>query len=138
MQKFSGKRDTSVGLGRWSGADIQYGEFSDDLDETEYQRQQRDILDELFRVVKRGGSVFYNHKIRRANSRASHPFEWISKSKFTFYQQIIWDRGGGPDHNIGYLDPVSELIFWLVKDTPKVFKDKAFFQTEIWRRIECL
>jgi len=129
---FRGHRDNSKGRGRWSGADIAYGEYKDDMEEDEYKTWQIRILDEAFRLLKPSGSILYNHKVRRADCKASHPFEWIIKSKAIFYQQIIWDRGGTPDHNINYLDPTTELIFWLVKDKPKCNKDK-YWSTEIWR-----
>ena len=129
---FRGHRDNSVGKGRWSGADIAYGDFKDDMDEQEYQAWQVDILNELYRIIKPNGSIFYNHKVRRNEGKASHPMEWILKSKLNFYQQIIWNRGSGPDHNVNYLDPTTELIFWLTKGTPKVFKTQNRYATEIW------
>ena len=130
---FRGKRDSSKGVGRWSGADISYGEFGDDKDEEEYKQEQIEVLNELYRILKPNGSIFYNHKVRRNNGKASHPFEWIVKSKCNFYQQIIWDRGSAVDHNIGYLTPTTELIFWLTKETPKVLKKQDRFSNEIWR-----
>jgi site-specific DNA-methyltransferase (adenine-specific) len=130
---FRGKRYTSKGKGCWQGSDIAYGEYKDDMNEEQYKLWQIEVLNELYRVIKPDGSVFYNHKIRRANNQASHPFEWIQKSNLTFYQQITWDRGGGPDHNIAYLDPTTELIFWLTKGTPKVLEKNKRFATEIWR-----
>jgi len=128
---FRGYRDCSRGKGRWRGADIKYGDFLDDKDETMYQGEQVKFLDRCFELIKDDGSIFYNHKIRRAGGKASHPFEWINKSKAIFYQQIIWDRGTGVDHNVNYLTPTTELIFWLVKEKPKVFKHRE--NGEIWR-----
>ena len=129
---YRGHRDTSKGRGRWSGADIIYGNYHDDMEENEYKNWQINILNECYRIIKETGSIFYNHKIRRASGAASHPMEWVSKSKARFYQQIVWDRTSGPDHNINYLDPITELIFWLVKGTPKCHKVKDY-ATEIWR-----
>ena len=129
---YRGRKDTSKGKGRWAGSDIAYGDYDDDMEEEDYRKWQIDILDEGFRVLKPNGSFFYNHKIRRSNHIASHPFEWVSKSKFNFYQQITWDRGASPDNNIGYLLPTSELIFWLSKNIPKFQKNKMF-QSEVWR-----
>lgn len=130
---FRGIRDNSKGKGRWSGSDIDYGDFHDDLNEEDYRKEQIELLNELYRVIKDNGSIFYNHKVRRADRKASHPLEWILKTNCTFYQQIIWDRNGTPDHNINYLDPTTELIFWLTKKSPKVFKTQNRFSTEIWR-----
>lgn len=129
---FRGHKDNSKGRGRWSGADISYGNYEDNLDEDIYKKWQVDILNEGYRILKNNGSFFYNHKIRRANHQASHPYEWIQKSNLKFYQQIIWDRNGTPDHNIGYLDPTTELIFWLTKEIPICNKIQKF-TTEMWR-----
>lgn len=129
---FRGRRDNSKGKGRWSGADINYGEYHDDRNEREYKEWQIIVLNECYRVIKDSGSILYQHKIRRANGEASHPMEWISKCNAKFFQQIIWDRTSTCDHNIGYLDPITELIFWLTKETPKCYKSKKW-ATEIWR-----
>jgi len=129
---YRGHRDNSKGRGRWSGADIAYGNFQDDLAEPEYQKWQIQILNECYRTLKKRGSVLYNHKIRRAKSQASHPMEWLLKTNLKFYQQIIWDRGSTPDHNLTYLDPITELIFWFTKDKPLCHKDNKW-ATEIWR-----
>jgi site-specific DNA-methyltransferase (adenine-specific) len=129
---FRGKRDTSRGHGRWTGADISYGEYSDDIEESKYKNWQVSVLDECYRIIKDTGSIFYNHKVRRSSGSASHPMEWILRSKARFYQQIIWDRGSGPDHNLSYLFPTTELVFWLVKGSPKCHKDKDY-ATEVWR-----
>ena len=126
-----GRRDQSKGRGRWSGADIKYGKFLDNLDEQEYKRLQILFLDEAHRIIKDTGSILYNHKIRRANKKASSPMEWILKTKSIFYQEIIWNRMSGCDHNINYLDPITERIYWLIKDTPKCHKNKKW-ATEIW------
>jgi len=126
-----GRKDKSRGKGRWQGSDIFYGMYEDNMDEEDYKKWQIDILDECYRIMKPTGSIFYNHKVRRANKKASHPFEWISKSKPIFYQQIIWNRVGGPDHNVNYLDPTTELIFWLIKESPKFYKNKKY-NSEIW------
>ena len=37
---------------------------NDNMDENEYQKWQLNILNELFRVLKEDGSLFYNHKNR--------------------------------------------------------------------------
>ena len=43
--------------------DIKYSDITDNKNESEYQIEQIEILNELFRVIKPGGSFFYNHKI---------------------------------------------------------------------------
>ena len=131
---YRGHKDNSRGEGRWSGADISYGDYQDDKDEEDYKKWQIELLDKSFEIIRHGGSILYNHKIRRANNSASHPFEWVSKSKANFYQQIIWNRLSSCDHNVGYLDPITELVFWLTKGKPVCNKSSQFIQsnTEVW------
>ena len=132
----NGKKDpgrSSSKYKRWDGAKIDYDLHDDNMPEKEYRDWQIKILDECFRILKPTGSLFYNHKVRRFESRADHPILWLSKSKIHFYQQIIWDRGGAPDQNINYCTPSTELILWFVKDKPKTFKTKYNYFTEVWK-----
>ena len=92
-----------------------YDEYIDDMPEDEYQQQQIKVLNEMHRILKPNGSVFYNHKVRVAQHKASHPIEWILKSNLTFRQQIVWDRKSSPAvAPIRYM-PTTELVFWLTK-----------------------
>jgi site-specific DNA-methyltransferase (adenine-specific) len=59
--------------------DINYSDIEDHLDEDIYQLQQVEVLNELFRVIKPGGSFFYNHKIRWEEGKMIHPMEWVVK-----------------------------------------------------------
>ena len=63
------------------------------MDEDEYQQWQLDILNELFRVLKNDGSLFYNHKNRIHNGEIISPYQWLFKSPFKIRQEIILDRG---------------------------------------------
>ena len=120
------------------GRNIEYGGEADNdfMIESEYQEQQIKVLNEMHRVLKLNGSVFYNHKIRVAQHKASHPIEWILKSNFTFRQQIIWDRKSSPAvAPIRYL-PSTELIFWLTKSAcqPNFERVKeSLFLGEVWQ-----
>ena len=127
---FRGRRDTSKGKGRWQNSDIMYDTYNDDMPEDEYQVWQIQILDELYRIIKPSGSILYNHKERRANNEVIHPLSWCLKSKAKYWQEIIWNRLSGVDHNINYLCPINEIILWFVKDNPKVFKHGD--DTTIW------
>lgn len=130
---FRGRKDTSRGKGRWQNSDISYGNYEDNLSENKYQEWQINIINRLYKLIKSDGSIFYNHKERRANNIVSHPLSWILKTKAKYWQEIIWNRLSTVDHNINYLYPINELIFWLVKNKPKVFKsNNNGYQTTIW------
>lgn len=108
----------------------------DCMDETDYQKWQIKFLNECFRVLKKDGSMFYNHKIRVKHNQISHPIEWISKSDFNCRQIITWDRTASPNPDTCRYVPTTELIFWLnkTKENPRFKRDKnCLFQTEVWR-----
>lgn len=119
---------------RW----IKYG-GQDDLDnipEEEYEQWQVDILNECYRVLKKDGSMFYNHKLRIKKQQISHPILWIMRSNFKCRQEIIWDRNSSIciDNN-RYL-PVTERIYWLCKTAknPRFKRNKnSQFVTDVWR-----
>ena len=121
----------------WSSRNIEYdGQAENDfLVESIYQEQQIEVLDEIQRILKPNGSCFYNHKVRVAQHKASHPIEWLIKSNLVFRQQIIWNRKSSPAVSpIRYL-PTTELIFWLTKQAiqPNFNRNKdCLFGGEVW------
>ena len=121
----------------WSGRNIDYDNDvqKDFMIESDYQEQQIKVLNEMQRVLKPNGSIFYNHKVRVAQHKGSHPMEWILKSSLIFRQQIIWNRKNSPAVSpIRYL-PTTELIFWLTKTStqPNFLRNKnPLFKGEVW------
>ena len=111
---------------------IHYDSFDDNLSENDYRNQQISIINEMIRVLKPSGSLFYNHKIRRWNNEAHFP-DWVFNTDGKFYQMVVWDRGQVCNMKQDYLYPSTELIFWLTKDKPKVFKNNCQMQKEVWR-----
>ena len=108
----------------------------DCMDESEYEDWQIAFLNECFRVLKKDGSMFYNHKIRVKHNEISHPLEWINESKFKCRQIITWDRLASPNPDPCRYVPTTELIFWLCKGNknPRFKRSKdSLFQTEVWR-----
>ena len=58
----------------WMVSSVVYDSFSDTMSEEDYQLNQINVLNELYRVTKDGGSFFYNHKIRWNKGKMIHPF----------------------------------------------------------------
>lgn len=98
-----------------------YDTYIDNLPEEEYQAQQILILNELWRVVKEGGSVMYNHKNRIRNGLQISPYEWIFKTKWNIKQEIVWFNGSQNFDKCRFY-PMTERIYWLSKG-----KDTGFF-----------
>lgn len=118
--------------------DIKYTDIDDHLDEDVYQDQQLQILNELYRVIKPGGSFFYNHKIRWEKGKMIHPMEWVLKCDWLLKQEIIWDRSIAANIRGWRFWQVEERIYWLYK--PKNKKDngdellsKHALLTSVWR-----
>ncbi len=122
------------GLSKFSHRKIKYNQYDDNMDENDYQKWQIDILDECHRVLKPGGSMFYNHKNRRVDCREHIPQEWITKSNLNLYQTIIWNRNQSPSIFNTFLLPTYEYIFWMTKNqkTPKVYRSRLDSIKDIW------
>ena len=57
---------------------------NDNLPEEEYEKWQIDILNECYRVVKKDGSMFYNHKNRiwTGHGEIISPYKWLFQTPF--------------------------------------------------------
>lgn len=99
----------------WLVQTNRYSNFEDWMPEEKYQIWQFDVLNELYRVTKPGGYLFYNHKIRWSNGRLLHPFEWIFHTDWTIRQEIIWDRVLAANVRGWRFWQIDERIYWLYK-----------------------
>lgn len=93
-----------------------YDEYIDDLPEDEYQMKQIEILNELYRVTKEGGSLMYNHKNRIKNGKQTTPYEWLLKTEWVIKQEIVWFNGSQNFDKCRFY-PMTERIYWLSKGT---------------------
>lgn len=117
-----------------------YSDYRDKLPEKEYQRRQVEVLDEIYRITKKGGSFFYNHKTRWVNGEMFHPMDWLRKTRWTVKQEIIWDRTIAGNIRGWRFWQVEERIYWLYKPIDKNKKgreleSKDAKMTSIWRAV---
>jgi len=89
--------------------------YTDDLPEEKYQIEQGLVLDELYRIVKDEGSIFYNHKNRIKDGTSITPYNWLLKTKWIIKQEMVWFNGSQNFDKIRFY-PMTERIYWLVKD----------------------
>lgn len=129
------KRNKAQG---WLVNNSTYSDFDDHLPESKYQELQVEVLNELFRVTKPGGSIFYNHKVRWDAGHFLHPVQWIAKTSWAIRQEIIWDRGIAANMRGWRFWQVDERIYWLHK--PKggrligdELESRHAKMTSIWR-----
>lgn len=118
----------------WKKFNIDYESYGDDLPGEEYQQWMVDILNEMKRIIKPNGSIFFNHKPRRHKNKVYLPTDFIYKSELDVYQLIIWNRLSSPNVRNDLLLPCTEHIYWLTKSKPKVFKDTVDknYHSEVW------
>lgn len=112
---------------------VMYDSLSDDIPEDEYQKNQVDLLNLVYKVTKDGGHCFYNHKIRYDDGKAIFPIEWISKTQWVVRQEIIWDRIITSNIRGWRFWCVDERIYWLYK--PKDLKDKGDELDSRWAQL---
>lgn len=89
--------------------------YEDSMPEPDYQAQQLGVLDSLLEVTRKGGSMFYNHKIRYREKAILTPYDWLKESGWAIRQEIVWDRQTGIALNARMFIPADERIYWLTK-----------------------
>jgi site-specific DNA-methyltransferase (adenine-specific) len=115
----------------WRWADKIASGYFDSLPEPEYQAWQVEILNELWRVTKDGGSCFYNHKCRWRNGTLLHPIDIVRQSRWEIRQEIIWRRDGSLTMNARMFAPCDERIYWLRKGRHRWNQDCVGFMS-VW------
>ena len=114
------------------------GDFNiDNKPEDEYQEWMIKVLNECHRVLKKDGSLFFNHKNRiiKGKGEISNPIDFIRYSPFKVRQEIIWEHSGSANVEPSRYVPSFEKIYWLTKSKKVRFKrDKdSIFKRDVWR-----
>ncbi|HRN70789.1 MAG TPA: site-specific DNA-methyltransferase [Candidatus Woesebacteria bacterium] len=117
--------------GKWANAALQkgYSHHNDCMPHKEYVAWQRKCLEEMIRLLKDDGAIFYNHKWRVQDGLLQDRQDIVSG--FPVRQIIIWHRNGGINFNKGYFLPTYEVIYLIAK---KGFKlaPKANAYGDVW------
>tara|TARA_R110000823_G_C15741566_1_gene480905 strand:- start:44 stop:733 length:690 start_codon:yes stop_codon:yes gene_type:complete len=99
-----------------------FNPYKDNYKESDYQKKQIQVLNELYRIIKDDGSVFYNHKNRIKDGFQISPYEWLFKSKWKIKQEIVWVNRSQNFDKIRFY-PFTERIYWLTKNKKTKFKN---------------
>ena len=111
-----------------------YTDYDDDMPEELYQKWQVEILNECHRVLKKDGSLWYNHKNRIRNGEQIEPYRWLYKTPFIIKQEIVW-QNGSQNFDKCRIYPMTERVYWLTKDAKtKLFN--AINHHDIFTRAE--
>lgn len=117
--------------GKWSNAALinGYATYSDDMPYDLYCSWQHDCLNEMWRLLKDDGAIFYNHKWRVQGGLIQDRREIVKD--FPIRQIIIWKRKGGINFNRGYFLPTYEVIYLIAKKDFKLLP-KASGYGDVW------
>ena len=99
----------------WLVNKVVYDTANDRKGESQYQDEQIKVLNELYRIMRPGGSFFYNHKLRWVRGWMIHPYQWVSRTKWVIRQEIVWQRKIAGNIRGWRFWQVDERIFWLNK-----------------------
>ena len=106
---------SSVKHSKWKASEFHFGGYDDHVDQMphkEYVAWQRSCLDEMLRLLRPGGAIFYNHKWRVLNGLLQDRSDIVEG--FPVRQIIVWQRKGGINFNPGYFLPTYEVIYLIV------------------------
>lgn len=118
---------------------IDYGGDADidNKPEDDYQEWIIQILNECHRVLKKDGSLFFNHKnrIKVGKGEISTPMDFIRYSPFKVRQEIIWEHSGSANVEPSRYVPSFEKIYWLTKSKKVRFKRdlNSQFKRDVWK-----
>ena len=111
-----------------------YTDYDDNMPEELYQKWQVEILNECYRVLKKDGSLMYNHKNRIRNGEQIEPYRWLYNTPFVIKQEIVW-QNGSQNFDKCRIYPMTERVYQLAKDTKtKLFN--AINHHDIFTRAE--
>ena len=101
--------------GKWEKAALLkgYSTHMDAMPHDAYVRWQRDCLDQMMRLLRPDGVIFYNHKWRVQKGLLQDRHDIVAG--FPVRQIIIWHRSGGINFNPGYFLPNYEVIYMIAK-----------------------
>ena len=113
---------------------IEYAAFDDPIPEDKYQDHQIELLNLLFDKTKPVGSFFYNHKVRYFKGNAISPWQWLTRTKWHIREEIVWNRGSGPEISGYRFIQIDERVYWLCKGEkhPRLPRRSANYGTE-WK-----
>lgn len=117
--------------GKWSSAALLngYATHGDNLPHDEYVAWQREVLTEMYRVLRPDGAIFYNHKWRVQAGLLQDRSDIVDG--FPVRQIIIWKRKGGINFNPGYFLPTYEVIYLIAKPDFRL-APKANSAGDVW------
>ena len=133
-------RGMTMGSGKWRNGQMVtegYDGYGDAMPRYSYVEWQRECLQEMTRLIKPEGAIFYVHRPRVQGGIEETPRDIVDPDHLR--QVIIWDKGGGYNHNPGYFTPSYEEIYIITKGAGGRWRRKAGSPTytNVWQLPRC-
>lgn len=115
--------------GQSKGDRITYNSHSDDMPDENYVTWQHAVILEMYRLLKPGGAIFYNHKPRIVDGVFDDRKRLIP---LPIRQEIVWDRCCMVNFSGSFYAPSTERIYIIAKSGWKPQREFLGFG-EVWR-----
>ena len=109
-----------------------YDTYSDDMPVEDYRRWIGKVLEGCARVLKEGGTLYWNHKGQWRDGEYKHPFWVIDLCPLRFRQHIVWKYPSSPDVAKNKFYPRHEEIFVFTKGEPAYFNEDMAAIGDVW------
>lgn len=115
--------------GKKKGSKLEYLSHNDNMNDENYKIWQHNILKECYRLLKKTGAIFYNHKPRINKGIYDNRRNLIP---FPIRQEIIWNRCSMVNFSGSFYAPNTERLFIIAKNEWKPVK-KYLSYGEVWK-----
>ena len=99
-------------------------DYPDTMEETNYQKSQKNFLEWAAVVIKSTGNILYNHKLRRKNDQLIDPSTWFPSSLYE-HDRIVLNRKTTNNHCKSYTYDIYEYLYCLRKNKKAYFKNNG-------------
>ena len=108
--------------------------YEDDKDKEKYLNFIKNVINEIYRVLKPNGSFFYNFKSNTKENLTQPAFEHLSfvLGNFKIAGEIVWKYAGNFDSNRTRFPIDYEMIYHLVKNNRFKFSDCNEKLSSVW------
>ena len=107
--------------------------YQDDMEESEYQRWQNEVVLLIANASAPTASFFYNHQLRWRDGDCLHPIAWFRPEGWRLRQEIVWDRAGGMMFNARMFVRFDERVLWFTRGETWTWNQDAVGLSTVWR-----
>ena len=119
---------------RWNASRLQregYDGHDDAMPVAEYIAYHQRCVEEMMRVLRSDGCLFYNHRERVQGGQIEE--HGLEITRLYLRQRIVWARAGGLNHDSHFFVPSHEYIYLCPKEGWRRERVSGEPATTVWR-----